>query len=111
MEMNELKSKELEAVAGGQTSNPDAGHWQFTTVNMGTTFIGTHRGVTHTWYRIALGDTLGVIAANFGTTTAQIMAWNPNTIQNINDIYGGDTLVVRWTPTEYERRTCARYTF
>lgn len=40
-------------------------------------------------YRIAPGDTLGEIAAKYGTTIAKLMALNPN-IKNPDLIYAGD---------------------
>lgn len=104
MEMNELKSEELEAIAGGQTGNPDAGHWQYVAVSMGTTFIGHHNG-THLWYRLAPGDTLGGVASRFGVTMEHIAEMNRGTIQNFNEVYAGDTLVVKRNPSQYELNT------
>ena len=42
-------------------------------------------------YRIAPGDTLGDIAAKYGTTVAKLMALNPN-IKNPDLIYAGDCI-------------------
>lgn len=98
MEMNELKSEELEAVAGGQTSNPNEGHWQYTDANMGTAFIGR----SHLWYRVKTGDTLGEIANRFGVTMEHIREMNPLTIQNYNQIFAGDTIVVKRNPTQWD---------
>ena len=42
-------------------------------------------------YKIAAGDTLGDIAARFGTTVAKLMALNPH-IKNPDLIYAGDSI-------------------
>ena len=92
--MEELKDEAVEEVTGGariNTTNPTGAHWQPTNVSMGTTF--TKNGLL--WYRIKPGDTLGSIAAKFGTTTARLKANNPATIKNINLIYAGDAIVIR----------------
>ena len=90
----ELKDEAVESVSGGaniNTTNPNGAHWQPTNVSMGPTF--TQNGLL--WYRIKPGDTLGKIAATFGTTTATLKANNPATITNINQIYAGDAIVIR----------------
>ena len=43
------------------------------------------------YYRIAAGDTLGEIAAKYGTTVAKLMALNPN-IKNPDLIFVGDLI-------------------
>ena len=46
------------------------------------------------YYKIVPGDTLGKIAAKYGTTVNKLMALNPQ-IKNANLIYAGDTIRVR----------------
>lgn len=92
--IEELKDEAFAEVTGGanvNTTNPNGAHWQPTNVTMGTTF--TQNGLL--WYRIKPGDTLGKIAATFGTTTATLKANNPATIKNVNQIYAGDAIVIR----------------
>lgn len=43
------------------------------------------------YYRIAAGDTLGEIAAKYGTTVAKLVALNPN-IKNPDLIFVGDLI-------------------
>ena len=43
------------------------------------------------YYRIAAGDTLGEIAAKYGTTAAKLVALNPN-IKNPDLIFVGDLI-------------------
>ena len=92
--IEELKDEAVEEVTGGakiNTTNPNGAHWQPTNVSMGTTF--TQNGLL--WYRIKPGDTLGTIAAKFGTNVNTLKANNPATIKNINLIYAGDAIVIR----------------
>lgn len=111
MEMNELKSEVLDVVAGGQTCSPDAGHWQDIGVSMGTAFIGYHNNHTHLWYRLAPGDTLSEVAGRFGVTMEHIAEMNPGTIQNFNEVYAGDTLVVKRDPSQWELNTYPHFDF
>jgi LysM repeat protein len=46
------------------------------------------------FYTIKKGDTLGILAARFGTTVNNLMALNPH-ITNANLIYAGDTIRIR----------------
>ena len=46
------------------------------------------------YYTIKGGDTLGAIAAKFGTSVSNLMALNPH-IKNPNLIYAGDTIRIR----------------
>ena len=46
------------------------------------------------YYTIKGGDTLGAIAAKFGTSVSNLMALNPH-IKNANLIYAGDTIRIR----------------
>jgi LysM repeat protein len=46
------------------------------------------------YYTIKRGDTLGAIAAKFGTSVSNLMALNPH-IKNANLIYAGDTIRIR----------------
>ena len=90
--VEELKDEAVAGVSGGtNTTDWTGAHWQPTNVAMGTTFVQNG----HTWYRIKSGDTLGAIANTFGTTTAQLQAYNPRTITNVNLIYAGDAIIVR----------------
>lgn len=92
--IEELKDEAVEEVTGGakiNTTNPNGAHWQPTNVSMGTTF--TQNGLM--WYRIKPGDTLGSIAAKFGTSVNVLKANNPATIKNVNLIYAGDAIVIR----------------
>lgn len=90
----ELKDELIEEVTGGakiNTTDPDGAHWQPTNVSMGTTF--TRSGLL--WYRIKPGDTLGSIAARFGTSEDALQAGNPATIQNTRMVYVGDAIIIR----------------
>ena len=46
------------------------------------------------YHHVVSGDTLGKIAAKYGTTVRKLMALNPH-IKNANLIYAGDTIRVR----------------
>ena len=46
------------------------------------------------YYTIKGGDTLGAIAAKFGTSVSNLMSLNPH-IKNANLIYAGDTIRIR----------------
>ena len=46
------------------------------------------------YYIVRKGDTLGAIAAKFGTSVSNLMALNPH-IKNANLIYAGDTIRIR----------------
>ena len=46
------------------------------------------------YYTIKRGDTLGAIAAKFGTSVSNLMSLNPH-IKNANLIYAGDTIRIR----------------
>ena len=46
------------------------------------------------YYTIKGGDTLGAIAAKFGTSVSNLMALNPQ-IKNANLIYEGHTIRIR----------------
>ena len=67
--MNNMIDNELENIAGGASE--------------GTLY-----------HHVVPGDTLGKIAAKYGTTVKKLMALNPH-IKNENLIYAGDTLRVR----------------
>lgn len=85
-----MNDEELEAVAGGQTTDPYAGHWQDVSHKMGTDFYMDG----YRWYRIKTGDTLGQIAKKYGVTLENLFMWNRKTIQNENMIFAGDTIIV-----------------
>ena len=87
-----LNDEEIENVSGGiNTTNWQGAHWQPTNIAMGTTF--TSYGFL--WYRIKSGDTLGQIAAKFGTNINTLKANNPATIKNVNLVYAGDAIIIR----------------
>ena len=64
-EMNKMMENELENVAGGAFSNQ--------------------------YYVVKSGDTLGAIAARYGTTVNNLMSLNPR-IKNANLIYPGEAI-------------------
>lgn len=68
-EMNKMMENELENVSGG--------------ANLGNGL-----------YLVEKGDTLGAIAARFGTTVKQLQALNPR-IKNPNLIYAGEVIRIR----------------
>lgn len=90
-----LNDEAVAAVSGGagniNTTDWAGGHWQATQYPMGSTF----HAYGYTWYRIKSGDSLGSIAAAFGTSVNALMANNPNTIKNPNQIFAGDALIIR----------------
>ena len=53
---------------------------------------GTAEGTLY--HHVVTGDTLGKIAAKYGTTVKKLMALNPH-IKNANLIYAGDYIRVR----------------
>lgn len=108
-EMNELNPELLEAVDGGQTEDPNEGHWQFTAAHRGVPFIAR----SHVWYRFKAGDTLGEVAARFGMTPQEIQQMNPETIDedNLGMIYEGDTVVVKSVPSEWDWQNLEQINF
>ena len=94
-DIKKLNEEEIEAATGGKskvnTTDWTGAHWQPTDVTMGTTF--TQNG--YLWYRIQSGDTLGQIAATFGTTVKTLQANNPATIKKTSEIYAGDAIIIR----------------
>ena len=64
-EMNKMMENELENVSGGAFSNQ--------------------------YYVVKAGDTLGAIAARYGTTVNNLMSLNPR-IKNANLIYPGEAI-------------------
>ena len=64
-EMNKMMENELENVSGGAFSNQ--------------------------YYVVKSGDTLGAIAARYGTTVNNLMSLNPR-IKNANLIYPGEAI-------------------
>ncbi len=94
--INALNDEAMENVTGGaktktNTTDWTAAHWQPTDVTMGTTFVQNG----YLWYRIKSGDTLGNIAATFGTTVGTLKANNPATIKDTSKIYAGDAIIIR----------------
>ena len=65
-EMNKMMENELENVSGGA-------------------------GLTNQYYVVVPGDTLGEIAARFGTTVKKLQALNPR-IKDANLIYAGEAI-------------------
>lgn len=98
--MEALNDEALEAANGGaakvNTTDASGAHFQNTLITMGTAYYAEGRGGKQLWYRVKTGDTLGAIAARYGTTVQQIQKNNPKTITNINDIYAGDCLFIKY---------------
>lgn len=88
-EIKTMTAEELENVTGGRRG--EIPHWQNTAYKMGESFPADG----YVFYRIALGDTLGTIAAKFGTTVYELQRLNPKTITNINNVYAGDCIAIR----------------
>jgi len=100
-DLKTLGDNELDGVAGGQscTCHPSTGPCP---LHGGSPKPGDSPGgpgpsgtttVTDTIYIIKKGETLGGIAAQFGTTVAKLKEWN--NIVDVNKIYEGKKLVVK----------------
>lgn len=96
--MAEILNDEVLAAANGgtNTTDPSGAHWQAVNHTMGTDWIADSTHGKQLWYRVKTGDSLGLIAAKYGTTPAQIQKYNPKTITNINNIYAGDALLIKF---------------
>lgn len=94
----EILNDDALAAANGGTNTTDASgaHFQNVNIPMGTSYYADGRGGRQLWYRVKTGDTLGAIAARFGTTPQAIQKNNPKTITNINKIYAGDCLFIKY---------------
>lgn len=103
----ELDAEALEVVAGGQTSNPDAANWQAVNAEMGTAFL--YRNML--WYRLKLGDSLWKVSQQFGTTVADLRAWNPATTDPSQVLQAGAALVVKKYPNQWDFAHYPHYQF
>jgi len=56
-------------------------------------------------HKVRKGDTLGAIAAKYGVTTKQLMAWND--LKNAKGLKAGQTLVVKKTTVQTKGKTSA----
>lgn len=84
-----ISEEELQEVSGGR--HGEIPHWQNTAYKMGEAFPADG----YVFYRIKPGDTLGSIAAKYGTTIFELQRLNPKTITSVDKIYAGDCIAVR----------------